>query len=202
MIQLQGKFQKDITVAYSGGLDSAVALDFLARKHNVHMLYINHGDEVAKQEEHMAYIASKMYGLRLSVVYVEPFEQGCGLSREEYWRNKRYEIFHNVNEPVITAHHLDDCVETYVMNMLHGRMSTIPYRNKNVIRPFRLNRKSEFSYWASKHSVSYVEDPTNADITYAMRNRIRHEILPVMLKANPGLYTTIRNMMLKEKIND
>ena len=200
MIQLQGKLDKNLTVAYSGGIDSAVALDFLSRKHNVHMIYVNHGDIVATQEEEHAVKVAQDRGLRLSVVHIEPFQHGCGMSREEYWHHKRYEVFHNVNEQVVTAHHLDDCVETYVMNMLHGRIGVIPFTNKNVIRPFRLNRKAEFIRWADKHNISYVEDHTNMDVTYAMRNRIRHEILPMMLTANPGLHTMVRNLMLKEKI--
>jgi tRNA(Ile)-lysidine synthase len=111
-------------------------------------------------------------------------------SQEEYWRNERYKFFSTINADIITCHHLDDCVETWVWSSMHGEGKIIPYRNGNVIRPFRMTRKRDFQLWADLKNVPHVEDDTNADTCYT-RNYIRHEMMPHVLRVNPGIYKTI-----------
>jgi tRNA(Ile)-lysidine synthase len=118
-------------------------------------------------------------------------------SWEEYWRTQRYEWFHSFDVPIITCHHLDDCAETWIFTSLNGEGRIIPYANKNVIRPFRLNRKSEFTNWCRNKNVPWVEDISNEDTDY-MRNFIRHEIIPKALVVNPGLHKVIRKKVLED----
>jgi tRNA(Ile)-lysidine synthase len=108
----------------------------------------------------------------------------------DFWRKERYKFLHGINAEVITAHHLDDCVETWVWSSMHGTGKIIPYANKNVIRPFRLTRKRDFQLWADLKNVPYVEDDSNADTCYT-RNYIRHEMMPHVLRVNPGIHKTI-----------
>jgi len=89
-----------------------------------------------------------------------------------------------------------DCVETWIFSSLHGTGKIVPYRRKNVIRPFRLNMKRDIALWSNMHTVPYVEDPSNADIKYT-RNYIRHELMPHALKVNPGLYKTIKKKVIE-----
>ena len=111
-------------------------------------------------------------------------------SWEEHWRKERYKYFHTIYADIITAHHLDDCVETWVWSSMHGTGKIIPYRNRNVIRPFRLTRKRDFQMWCDLKNIPYVEDDTNADLCYT-RNYIRHEMMPHVLRVNPGIHKTI-----------
>jgi tRNA(Ile)-lysidine synthetase-like protein len=199
MIHIQGTIPKTVYLGFSGGVDSAAVLDFLARRNKVVLVYVNHNDEISQAEEAVVDTLADAYAttsIKFRIREAKPKNQ----SKEEFWRNERYKAFHSISGEVITCHHLDDCVETWVWNMANGRAATIPYRNKNVFRPFRLNRKSEFISWCERKRVDWFHDYTNDDSSYGTRNYIRNELMPHMLRVNPGIYTTIRNKLLQEKI--
>jgi tRNA(Ile)-lysidine synthase len=193
MIKLQGKLPREVYVACSGGIDSMAVVDFLRNNHDVTLVYFNHGTEHgAKAYRFVAEYATKhdlpfMYGtLGTGAAEGKPKDD----SWEEHWRNERYKFFHTINAPIITAHHLDDCVETWVWSSMHGTGKIIPYNNKNVIRPFRMTHKRDFQLWADLKNVPHIEDDSNADPCYT-RNYIRHEMMPHVLRINPGIYKTI-----------
>ena len=190
MIRMQGPLPRKLTVACSGGVDSMSIVDFLSRSHDVTVAYFDHGTDHGR--EALNFLLDKFGSslIRGSITRAkEPSE-----SWEEFWRNERYEFLHSIDEPVVTGHHLDDCVETWVMSCMHGTGKWIPYRNKNVIRPFRLTKKSVFREWSLSKKVPYIEDQSNSDINYT-RNYIRHEMMPHVLKVNPGIHKTIAKKM-------
>jgi tRNA(Ile)-lysidine synthase len=121
------------------------------------------------------------------------------LSQEEHWRNERYAWFRQQEDLIVTAHHLDDCVETWVFNTSHGNPWTIPYRHDNVVRPVRATTKADLINWAERHCVPWCEDISNNDLNFA-RNRIRHCIVPEILKINPGLPKVIKKKVVNEDI--
>ena len=193
MIKLQGKLPREVYVACSGGVDSMAVVDFLRNNHDVTLVYFNHGTEHGtKAHRFVTEYATKndlpfMYGtLGTGAAEGKPKDD----SWEEHWRNERYKYFHTINAPIITAHHLDDCVETWVWSSMHGIGKIIPYSNQNVIRPFRMTRKRDFQLWADLKNVPYVEDDSNKDVCYT-RNYIRHEMMPHVLRVNPGIHKTI-----------
>jgi len=73
---------------------------------------------------------------------------------------------------------------------MHGTPKLIPYSRQNVIRPFRLTRKRDLELWANLNNVEYLEDDSNRNIKYT-RNYIRHEMMPHVLRVNPGIHKTI-----------
>jgi tRNA(Ile)-lysidine synthase len=193
MIQIQGKLDRHVNVACSGGVDSMAVVDFLMRNHNVSILFFDHGTDASRDAREFLmdrYAPSVgLAGMGFQIGNINRLKNKTE-SWEEYWREQRYEWFHSFDEPVITCHHLDDCMETWIFTSLHGEGKIIPYQNKNVIRPFRLNRKSEFVNWCRNKNVPWVEDSSNEDTKY-MRNYIRQEIMPKALVVNPGLSKTI-----------
>jgi tRNA(Ile)-lysidine synthase len=190
MIKIQGKLPPKLYLACSGGVDSMAALDFLRRKHAVYVLHVHHG--TAHGEDAYHFLAKYCAKTNVSMTsYMINDTVPPGPSREQWWRERRYEFFDQYQDaPVITCHHLDDCVETWVWSSLHGTAKWIPYRRGNVIRPFRLTRKRDFELWCSVHNVPWIEDTSNEDIHYT-RNYIRHEMMPHVLKVNPGIHKTI-----------
>lgn len=200
MLHIQGKIPRSIYLAYSGGVDSTAALDFLCKNHQVTIAHVNHGNDISSYEELAARAAAEYYGVPI-IIYQGNSNTPRGKSKEQHWRDQRYNFFHSLQGTVVTCHHLDDCVETWIFNTANGKAKTIPYRNGNVIRPFRLNPKVKFTKWCMKRNLTWFEDHTNADPDFATRNRIRNELMPIMLKVNPGIHTTIRNMLLKEDVN-
>jgi tRNA(Ile)-lysidine synthetase-like protein len=192
MIKIQGKFERNVLVACSGGVDSMAVVDFLSRKHEVTMMFFDHGTETSREaleflEEYVTNNKSKNILLEVGTIQNQ---KSADQSKEEYWRNERYNWFHSYNHPIITCHHLDDCLETWIWSSLHGEGKIIPYANRNVIRPFRLNRKAEFLNWCRNKDVPWIEDVTNSDNCH-IRNFIRNEIVQKALVVNPGLHKVI-----------
>ncbi len=185
----------NIFLAFSGGVDSVACLEYLNKKHNVTLVYINHRDAIAEKEEEAVDLIADDYNLKLVKFRSRVIPKK---NKEHVWRNERYHVFHNLDGPVITGHHLDDCVETWIWRSLTGVPSIIPYQHKNVIRPFRTTRKYDFVDLVNRRRLFYFQDETNADSEYATRNYIRNILLPHALRVNPGLHTTIRKKVLQE----
>jgi tRNA(Ile)-lysidine synthase TilS/MesJ len=72
------------------------------------------------------------------------------------------------------------------------------YSHANVIRPWLATRKSQLIEYAQTHQIAWLEDPSNQDVEFAARNRIRHDILPAALKINPGLHNMVRKRIIEK----
>ena len=199
MIKLQGKLSREVYVACSGGVDSMAVVDFLRNNHDVTICYFDHG--TAHSTETGVFVSNYCRKNDLPFMYGRiTRERERDESQEEYWRNERYKFFSTINADIITCHHLDDCVETWVWSSMHGEGKIIPYRNKNVIRPFRMTRKRDFELWADLKAVPYLEDMSNNDTKYT-RNYIRHDMMPHVLRVNPGIYKTINKKIKVDNVN-
>jgi len=121
-------------------------------------------------------------------------------SHEEFWRNERYRYLKSLKYPVVTAHHLDDCVETWIWSSMHGTPKLPEYFNGTVYRPFMLNRKEKFVDWCERRKVEWIEDESNKNTKF-MRNLIRHELVPMALKVNPGIHKVIKKKLLERYSN-
>ena len=203
MIKIQGKIPKDrVYVATSGGVDSMAIVDFLRRDRSVRMVFIDHGTNTSQEAYNFLrnYVdddqSNELKFVDMLTHWIDSNVPN-GTSQEEHWRNERYKFFHSIDAPVITCHHLNDCVETWVWSSMHGEGKIIPYANKNVIRPFRLNPKKELANWAISHNVPWVDDKTNFDLKYT-RNYIRHEMMPHVLRVNPGIEKVIKKKISNE----
>lgn len=191
MIKFIGKLPQKCFIAFSGGIDSVVITDFLMRsKRNISLAFFHHGTSTSDEAHSFVESFAKDRSLNLVVQKINR-EKNKEESQEEYWRNCRYSFLDSLGEPVITGHHLDDAVETWIFTSLHGTSRLIPYSRGRVIRPFLLTPKSEFKMWAERKRLTWVEDISNNDTKY-MRNLIRHNIVPEALKVNPGLRTTLK----------
>jgi tRNA(Ile)-lysidine synthase len=201
MIQIQGKLDRKVWVACSGGIDSMAVVDFLSKNHAVNLMFFDHGTQTSLEAKQFLIEKYNHSGADFNVnLHVGELTRDKlpSESWEEYWRNQRYEWFHKFEFPIITCHHLDDCVETWIWSSLNGTGKIIPYSNRNVIRPFRLNKKVEFTNWCRNKKVSWIEDSSNSDTKY-MRNFIRHEILPKALVVNPGLHKVIQKKVAADE---
>ena len=196
MVRLIGKIpRQEFAVACSGGKDSMMIVDFLRRypKNKFKLLYFNHGTEHGNEAEDFMVSFSKKTNIQLCVGRVSR-EKHKEESKEEFWRNERYSFFSNYEIPIITCHHLQDQIETWLFSSFNGNPRLINYRNKNVIRPFLRTSRECIDNWVEKNSVEFIEDPSNSSCDY-MRNLIRHKIYPEVLKVNPGISKVILKKM-------
>ena len=196
MIKLLGSVPKKVYIALSGGADSMAALDFLSRSNrDIVALYFNHGTKFSYEAESFVKDYCKEKNISLKIGQISREKLGCE-STEEYWRNERYRFFSKFNDrKIITCHHLDDSVETWLFTSLHGNPNLIPYSRDNFIRPFLTTEKNTLLEWCSRKSVPYLEDPSNSDTSY-MRNFIRHELMKNALIVNPGIQKVIRRKVM------
>jgi tRNA(Ile)-lysidine synthase len=196
MFVLQGKLPKDIVVAVSGGVDSMAVLDFMKSRHNVTVAYFDH----KTPHDPIGYEFVKTHCCDNGFDFISAtvqHEKKSTQSWEEYWRTERYAWFHSMDKPVVIGHHLDDCVETWLWSSMHGNPRIIPYSNRNCVRPFLLNKKSEFTNWCIRKNVSWSEDQSNLDRGF-MRNYIRHELMQNALVVNPGIQKVIRKKVVEQ----
>ena len=194
MIKLTVPLPKSITIACSGGVDSMAVVDFLSRKHDITIAHFNHGTKHGEKAHQFVanYCANNNISMLVGFCRTEKLKQE---SQEEYWRRERYDFFKDLG-PVLTCHHLDDCVETYIWSSLHGTPKVIPLTRNNVLRPFLTTRKQDFVYWCESHNVPWIEDQSNKNPRY-IRNYVRHELMPHALHVNPGLHTLVRKIVEK-----
>ena len=200
MIKIQGTIPATVGVAVSGGVDSMAVLDFLRRGHSVTAYWFDHGTEFGSQSLSVVANYCKQYDITLCKGQLSR-PRPAGVSSEEHWRNERYTWLRDQPDVIVTAHHLDDCVETWIWSSMHGESKLIPYRHHNVIRPFMTTHKHDLVDWAQRQSVPWVNDPSNSDLRYT-RNHIRHEMMPHVLKVNPGIHKNIKKKIIERQLDD
>tara|TARA_B100001094_G_scaffold40487_1_gene35167 strand:+ start:9252 stop:9935 length:684 start_codon:yes stop_codon:yes gene_type:complete len=223
MIRLLGRVDRSFVIALSGGIDSMVALDFLTRcnyqrfrKRNVLALYFDHRTEHGTK--------AREYVQNFCIRNKIPIVIGCidrdrerGESKEAHWREQRYSFFDSWYDrkhyrpvgfdsdsfrrsKIVTCHHLDDVVETYLFSSIRGNSKLIPHSRGRYLRPFLLTKKKQIVEYAERHGVQWLDDPSNLNQDFT-RNFIRHTLIPNALKVNPGLYKTVKRKVI-EQYND
>ena len=213
--QLHGK---TLVVAVSGGADSVALLHAVHARcggDNLIAAHLNHqlrGRDALRDALHVETIAGQL-GVRFvgGTVDVPAMMKADGISAETAARTARYTFLHKAAVDhsaswVLTAHHADDQLETIVFNFLRGSgitglrgmrsVSPIPYAESDKIhlaRPLLAVSKEEILTYCRQHALLWVEDESNKDIAYS-RNRIRHELLPMLGDYSPTLRDRVAAM--------
>ena len=134
-------------------------------------------------------------------------------------RELRYSWFEELSKElnvkhILTAHHLDDSLETFLINLSRGSgidgLLGIPKVNDTVFRPLLIFKKNEILSYAKKNKISWREDSSNREQDY-LRNQIRLEVLPKLTEINPNLLENFSKSIdrlqqsksiIKDKMND
>lgn len=118
-------------------------------------------------------------------------------------RDLRYEWFdHLLSEQgmdrVATAHNKNDTIETFFLNLSRGSgirgLTGIPPGRGKIIRPLLFASRSQIESYQRKYKLEYREDSSNLETKY-QRNKIRHDVLPVMEQINPGFMEVMKGTM-------
>lgn len=92
-------------------------------------------------------------------------------------------------EYLATAHHADDSLETFLVNLSRGTgldgLLGIPVVNGKIVRPLLIFSRQEIEAYASRYKIDWREDSSNASDDY-LRNDIRHHVVPALKGVNPG----------------
>ena len=199
-----------ILAAVSGGADSVCLLAVLHAlapelSFSLEAVHVEHGIRGEESLQDCAYVerlCGKL-GVRLTVrhIHVPELARQSGRTEEEEARIQRYRIFEETAEQcgaqrVAVAHHLGDQAETVLWNLirgsgLRGLRGILPVRplrdgqaaSPLVVRPLLETSREEIEQYLEACGLSYRTDRTNLDKTVT-RNKIRHDILPDLIKLN------------------
>jgi tRNA(Ile)-lysidine synthase len=185
-----------VLVALSGGLDSTVLLDLLQEL----------GPGWALQLDAAHFDHRMRPGSRADARFVAGFcrQRGVGLQvarasrvprSEAQARSRRYAFLRRAAvrigaDRIATAHHADDQIETVLFRVARGTgvpgLRGIPARRGRLVRPLLPFRRHELAAYAGLRRLEYRDDPSNLDRGFT-RNLIRHDLLPLLRSAHPGV---------------
>ena len=190
-------------VAVSMGVDSVAALLWLWWKgYKFTPLHFNHNLRAQNG------VMQERFVKMCSAIGIEGVtETGLGLTTEADCREARLEFYSRAAKggTIITAHHLDDWIESYLMNCLRGHPNKHPFELQSkfpdftVIHPFLLSRKRDFKQFIERNKWTdwIVEDQSNAVIKGSRRNWIRCNIIPEMTRQRLSLEKYARRRIEK-----
>ena len=196
--------QDKVLVALSGGADSVALLRVLVELgyscECAHCNFHLRGEESNRDETFVRELCQSL-DIPLHVVHfdTETYAKEKHLSIEMAARELRYEWFEKVRreihaEVIAVAHHRDDSVETFLLNLIRGTgingLKGIPVRNGLIVRPLLHTSKTDILDYLSHLKQDYVTDSTNLQDEY-MRNKIRLNLIPLMETMNPSIAETI-----------
>lgn len=217
-IELYNMIKKgdSITAALSGGADSVCLLMVLKElseclDFTLDAIHINHcirGEESNRDENFCRDLCKKM-GIPIAVIRadVPAAAAKSKKSLEETARDIRYETFRKHAGKIgkiATAHTLSDNAETVILNLTRGTglkgLCGIPPVRDNIIRPLIDVTRQQVEDYLKEKNQEFVTDSTNLSNDYT-RNRIRHNVIPELLKINGGFYKTFSagQKILKEE---
>lgn len=211
-----------ICAAVSGGADSVALLLALHAANRqprealgvvlsaVHVHHNLRGEEADADAEFVVGLCGRVeVPLHLLKVDVPAHIEQTGETMEEAARNLRYGTFHellttNRTDAVLTAHTLDDQAETVLMKLLRGAwtdgLSAIyPIVNLErpqtgrIIRPLLGVRREQIEEYLREEGQPWREDASNGDTNHT-RNRIRHELMPMLRTYNPKVDRALANV--------
>lgn len=188
---------KKAILAVSGGVDSVVLLDLALKiipAKNLIVAHVNHGlrteaDRDGKFVEKLA--------VQNNLTFYSKKIKMIGKSEAEA-RQKRYQFLREVKEEtkasyIITAHHLNDQLETILLNMVRGvgplNFWGMREMENGILRPLLSFKKVDLINYAKKENLKWHEDKTNQNLNY-VRNRIRNKVVPVFEEINPKFFET------------
>lgn len=181
-----------VVLAVSGGRDSMVLLALAARvapERVAGVATFDHGTgDHASQAVTLVDRTARELGFTCWMGHA-----GGLLESEESWRVARWGFLRRVSREacatVATAHTLDDHLETVLHRVLRGsgtRGLAGLLANGGPVRPLIGLRRAQVSGIAGALELAHLEDPSNSTMRF-FRNRIRHELLPALRSANPGI---------------
>ena len=198
-----------LLVCVSGGVDSMVLINLLKRlNYDVSIAHCNfnlRNDESDLDEDFV-----KSYAFNNSIQFFSKsfVTQLRKHSMQMAARNLRYKWFYNILKTekldyIITAHHLDDSLETFILNLSRASgiegLTGIKQLNDVIVRPLLVFSKNEILNYAKANNIKWREDSTNIKNDY-QRNQIRNEIIPLLKKLHPNFLDQSKKTMtfLKE----
>jgi len=188
---------KKLLLAVSGGLDSMVMTHlFLKLDFEIALAHCNFqlrglesfGDQNFVQDYAEANEISLFVTQFDTLAYANDYKLSTQLAARDLRYNWFYELLETKQyDYVLTAHHADDNIETFLINLSRGTglegLVGIPAQNEKIIRPLLFFSREEIANYAKENTIQWREDSSNASDKY-LRNKIRHDLVPLLKELN------------------
>ncbi len=198
-----------LLVAYSGGIDSTVLLHRVAagRPREVFACHVHHGLQPAADDfvDHCTRVA-RVLGVPLAIERIGE-RPSRGDSVEAWARRARYrcliaEARRIGAKAVLTAHHADDQLETFLMRLARGAglaglaaiQPEMEFEGMRMLRPLLGVERAAIERYALTHGLLWIDDPTNSD-SRITRNALRTTATPPLKQALPSLITHLESTL-------
>lgn len=209
--------EKKLLLAVSGGIDSMVLMNLMHRlKYNFVVAHCNFQLRNTESDEDERFVVSICEKLKIPFFTVKfdtnKFAKDYKLSIQLAARKLRYDWFYELLakedcDYILTAHHLDDSVETFLINFIRGTgiegLTGIPTQNEKIIRPLLPFSRQEILDFAHENKIEWGEDSSNASDKY-LRNKLRHDVIPILKELQPNLLPsfekTIKNLQQSQSM--
>lgn len=199
-------FGKKLLLATSGGLDSMVMAHlFKSLNFEIALAHCNFQLRGKESFEDQFFVQNYAEANEIPVFITQfdtkSFAFDYQLSTQVAARELRYNWFYELIEAnnfdyILTAHHADDNIETFLIHLIRGSgldgFTGIPAQNESVIRPLLFFSREEIVSYAAANTIQWREDSSNVSDKY-LRNKIRHDLVPLLKELNPSFLTSFQN---------
>lgn len=200
-------YENRLLLTVSGGIDSVVLAQLC---HDVgysfaiaHCNFQLRGEESEQDEQFVKNLAHTyqvpFYNTRFQT---KKYADDNGISTQMAARDLRYGWFEKIRAQhqydfILTAHHQDDVLETILVNLTRGTglagLHGILPKNGVIVRPLLFATRKEINAFLTEKQLTWREDSSNSSIDY-VRNRLRHDVIPVLRDINPQVATAVFQM--------
>ena len=205
LMHILKKAENKVTVALSAGSDSIAVAHFLKVKYPKIKLRCFHFNHNLRAQNELMQSKAKEFCKDFDIPISVATRLYSPDTSEATLRDMRYRSMSGLGT-VVTGHHLDDAVESYLYNCFNGVPEYLPipletdYTEKDlkIIRPFIISTKKEIQEYIKENSLEkyVVEDETNSDEKYR-RNWLRYSIIPQINDKGYNLQTIVRKRYLE-----
>lgn len=196
---------KKLLLAVSGGLDSMVLTHlFHQLNYNFALAHCNFQLRGIESFEDQKFVQNYADENKIQVfitqfdtqAFAKDYKLSTQVAARELRYNWFYELLHENNfDYLLTAHHADDNLETFLINLSRGTgidgLTGIPTENEQIIRPLLQFSREKIAEYASENNISWREDSSNASDRY-LRNKIRHDLIPILKDINPNFLSAFQ----------
>jgi len=208
-----------ILLAVSGGADSVAMLDLFANTNYecaiAHCNFHLRDKDSSLDEEYVKLLSDKYKFKYFKIDFdTKKYANENGISIEMAARELRYTWFEKIRIEnsynfIATAHHKDDIIETFFINLARGTgirgLTGISSVKNKILRPLLFADKNQIIDYLKKGKIKYRIDTSNFDVKI-IRNKIRHEIIPAFQEINSSfskkILQTVKYLNQAEQVLD
>ena len=195
--------ESKLLVAISGGIDSVVLAHLLNKlEFDFALAHCNFKLRFEDSDKDAVFVSNLAERLTVTchsisfdtITYAEKHKLSTQMAARELRYNWFDELMSTAHyDYVLIAHHTNDNIETVLINLTRGAslngLVGIPEINGRIVRPLLPFTRDEIEHFTITNNITWREDESNQSTKY-FRNKIRHQIIPVLEELNPNLLET------------